>query len=141
MPENMFYNTGIGTFIWILSNKKEERRKGKIQLIDATAMKSPLRKNMGKKNCEFTPEIRKEIVRLFLEMEESDVSMILTMMSLLIGQSQLRGHFDCVYILKERFRLIHLKRLMNSRRSKRQLHLFRQALRLMTGQPLPLRQN
>ena len=76
VPENMFYNTGIGTFIWILSNKKEDRRKGKIQLIDATAMKSPLRKNMGKKNCEFTPEIRKEIVRLFLEMEESDVSMI-----------------------------------------------------------------
>lgn len=76
VPENMFYNTGIGTFIWILSNKKEARRKGKIQLIDATAMKSPLRKNMGKKNCEFTPEIRKEIVRLFLEMEESEVSMI-----------------------------------------------------------------
>lgn len=76
VPENMFYNTGIGTFIWILSNKKEDRRKGKIQLIDATAMKSPLRKNMGKKNCEFTPEIRKEIVRLFLEMEESEVSMI-----------------------------------------------------------------
>lgn len=76
LPENMFYNTGIGTFIWILSNKKEERRKGKIQLIDATAMKSPLRKNMGKKNCELTPEIRKEIVRIFLEMEESDVSMI-----------------------------------------------------------------
>ena len=76
VPENMFYNTGIGTFIWILSNKKEDRRKGKIQLIDATAMKSSLRKNMGKKNCEFTPEIRKEIIRLFLEMEESDVSMI-----------------------------------------------------------------
>ena len=76
LPENMFYNTGIGTFIWILSNRKEERRKGKIQLIDATAMKSPLRKNMGKKNCEFTPEIRREIVRIFLEMEESDVSMI-----------------------------------------------------------------
>ena len=76
LPENMFYNTGIGTFIWILSNKKAERRKGKIQLIDATAMKSPLRKNMGKKNCELTPEIRKEIVRLFLEMEESDISMI-----------------------------------------------------------------
>lgn len=76
VPENMFYNTGIGTFIWILSNKKEERRKGKIQLIDATAMKSPLRKNMGKKNCEFTPEIRREILRIFLEMEESEVSKI-----------------------------------------------------------------
>lgn len=76
VPENMFYNTGIGTFIWILSNKKEKRREGKIQLIDATAMKSPLRKNMGKKNCEFTPEIRKEIVRIFMEMEESEVSII-----------------------------------------------------------------
>lgn len=76
VPENMFYNTGIGTFIWILSNKKEDRRIGKIQLIDATVMKSPLRKNMGKKNCEFTPEIRKEIMRLFLEMEQSEVSMI-----------------------------------------------------------------
>lgn len=76
IPNNMFYNTGIGTFIWILSNKKEERSKGKIQLIDATAMKSPLRKNMGNKNCEFTPEIRKEIIRIFTEMEESEVSMI-----------------------------------------------------------------
>jgi type I restriction enzyme M protein len=74
LPENMFYNTGIGTFIWILSNKKEERRKGKIQLIDATHMKSQLGHNMGKKNCEFTEAIRKEIVRIFLEMEESDVS-------------------------------------------------------------------
>jgi type I restriction enzyme M protein len=76
LPENMFYNTGIGTYIWILSNRKEERRKGKIQLIDATRMKSPLRKNMGKKNCEFTPEIRNEIMRIFLEMEENDVSLI-----------------------------------------------------------------
>ncbi len=76
LPENMFYNTGIGTFIWVLSNKKEARRVGKVQLIDATGMKSPLRKNMGKKNCEFTPEIRKEIMRIFLDMEESDVSMI-----------------------------------------------------------------
>ncbi len=76
LPENMFYNTGIGTFIWVLSNRKEGRRKGKIQLIDASGMKSSLRKNMGKKNCEFTSEIRSEILRIFLEMEESEVSMI-----------------------------------------------------------------
>lgn len=76
LPENMFYNTGIGTFIWVLSNKKEERRKGKIQLIDTTSMKSPLRKNMGKKNCEFTSDIRKEIMRIFLDMKESENSMI-----------------------------------------------------------------
>ena len=72
----MFYNTAIGTYIWELSNKKEERRKGKIQLINATNMKSPLRKNMGNKNCEFTPDIRKEIVRIFLDMEYSDFCMI-----------------------------------------------------------------
>lgn len=76
LPENMFYNTGIGTFIWILSNKKEERRKGKIQLIDVTKMKSPLKHNMGKKNCEFTADIRKEILRIFIEMEESEVSRV-----------------------------------------------------------------
>lgn len=76
LPEKMFYNTGITTYIWILSNKKEPRRRGKIQLIDATEMKSALRKNMGEKNCEFTPEIRAEIVRIFTEMEESDVSKI-----------------------------------------------------------------
>ena len=76
VPENMFYNTGIGTFIWILSNRKEPRRKGKIQLIDATGMKSPLRKNMGKKNCEFTPEIRAEVLRLFMEMENGGRSRV-----------------------------------------------------------------
>lgn len=78
LSENMFYNTGIGTYIWVLSNRKEERRKGKIQLIDATGMKSPLRKNMGKKNCELTEEIRAEILRIFMEMEESEVSKIFT---------------------------------------------------------------
>ncbi|AKV56158.1 Type I restriction-modification system N6-adenine DNA methyltransferase (M) subunit of unknown recognition sequence [Bifidobacterium actinocoloniiforme DSM 22766] len=76
LPDNMFYNTGIGTYIWVLSNKKDDRRRGKIQLIDATNMKSSLRKNMGNKNCEFTPEIRKEIVRIFLDMEESNISKI-----------------------------------------------------------------
>lgn len=76
LPENMFYNTGIGTFIWIVSNRKEEKRKGKVQLIDATGMKSPLRKNLGKKNCELTPEIRKKIVDLYLNFEETPESKI-----------------------------------------------------------------
>lgn len=76
LPENMFYNTGIGTFIWVLANKKEERRKGKVQLINATAMKEPLRKNMGKKNCELTENIRNEILRIFITMEESEISKI-----------------------------------------------------------------
>lgn len=76
LPENMFYNTGIGTFIWILSNRKEENRKGKIQLIDATNLKSSLRKNLGKKNCELTPEIRKEILNMYLSMAENENSKI-----------------------------------------------------------------
>lgn len=76
LPENMFYNTGIDTFVWVLSNRKEDRRKGKIQLIDATAMKEPLRKNMGKKNCALSTKNRQEIMRLFMEMEENDVSMV-----------------------------------------------------------------
>ena len=68
VPEKMFYNTGIGTFIWIVTNRKESRRKGKIQLIDATGLKSPLRKNLGEKNCEFTPEINEQILRAYMDL-------------------------------------------------------------------------
>jgi len=76
LPEKMFYNTGIGTYVWVLSNRKEDRRKGKIQLIDATGIKTPLRKNMGEKNCELSPEQREEIVRIFMAFEESEISKI-----------------------------------------------------------------
>lgn len=76
LPDNMFYNTGIGTFIWILSNRKEERRKGKIQLIDASSFKTALGRNMGKKNCELSSEQRKEIVRIFSTMEVNSYSKI-----------------------------------------------------------------
>ena len=76
LPEKMFYNTAIGTYIWVLSNKKEERRKGKIQLIDATSMKSSLRKNLGAKNCEFSQEIREDIIRIFNNMEVNGFSRV-----------------------------------------------------------------
>jgi type I restriction enzyme M protein len=76
LPESMFYNTGIGTYIWVLSNKKAEHRKGKIQLIDATSLKSPLRKNLGNKNCELTPEIRRQIVDLYMAFENNEYSKI-----------------------------------------------------------------
>lgn len=72
IPENMFYNTGIGTYIWVLTNRKEERRKGKVQLIDATSMKSTLRKNLGDKNCEMTAEIREQVMKLYLAFEDAD---------------------------------------------------------------------
>ena len=54
LPLNMFYNTGIATYIWVLTNRKPEHRKGKVQLIDATQWFRPLRKNLGKKNCELS---------------------------------------------------------------------------------------
>lgn len=76
VPEKMFYNTGIGTFIWIVTNRKESRRKGKIQLVDATGLKSPLRKNLGEKNCEFTPEINEQILRAYMDFEETPISKI-----------------------------------------------------------------
>jgi type I restriction enzyme M protein len=76
LPNNMFYNTGIGTFIWVLSNRKEPRRRGKIQLIDATDVNSPLRKNLGKKNCELTPELRKQIIDLYFAFEDGEYSKV-----------------------------------------------------------------
>ncbi|NQS76175.1 MAG: SAM-dependent DNA methyltransferase [Peptococcaceae bacterium] len=76
LPDNMFYNTGIATYIWVLTNRKEERRKGKVQLIDATSLKSPLRKNLGNKNCQLTPQIRKQIMDTYLQFTENEYSKI-----------------------------------------------------------------
>lgn len=76
LPENMFYNTGITTYIWILSNRKEKRRKGKIQLINASELKTPLRKNLGKKNSEFSKENRKIILDTYLNFKENEISKI-----------------------------------------------------------------
>ncbi len=61
MPNNLFYNTGITTYIWILSNNKPDSRKGKVQLIDASQRFAKLRKNLGAKNCEFTRDHINEI--------------------------------------------------------------------------------
>ena len=76
MPENSFYNTGIGTFVWIVTNRKEARRKGKVQLIDATKISAPLRKNLGNKNCEVGPEQRRAILKLLTDFEENEQSKI-----------------------------------------------------------------
>ena len=74
MPEKSFYHTGIGTFIWILTNRKEARRKGKVQLIDATKISQALRKNLGEKNCEVDEPQRKEILRLLQEVDNPNNS-------------------------------------------------------------------
>ena len=72
VPEKMFYNTPISTYIWILANKKEKRRKGKVQLIDATSFKKPLRKNLGEKNCEVDKAIRDRILELYMAFDQAD---------------------------------------------------------------------
>ena len=76
LPLNMFYNTGIATYVWVLTNRKPEHRRGKVQLIDATAWHRPLRKNLGKKNCELGEEDIERICDTFLAFEESEQSKI-----------------------------------------------------------------
>ncbi len=76
LPLNMFYNTGIATYIWVLTNRKLAHRKGKVQLIDATGWYKPLRKNLGKKNCELSEEDIRRIVDTFLAFQESEQSKI-----------------------------------------------------------------
>jgi len=76
LPLNLFYNTGIATYIWVLSNRKPAHRKGHVQLIDASQWFKPLRKNLGKKNCELSPEDIGRISRAFLEFKETPESKI-----------------------------------------------------------------
>ncbi len=76
LPLNMFYNTGIATYVWVLSNRKPAQRRGAVQLIDATQWYRPLRKNLGKKNCELGEEDIQRICDAFLAFEESEQSRI-----------------------------------------------------------------
>ena len=76
LPLNLFYNTGIATYVWVLSNRKSAHRKGKVQLIDASQWFKPLRKNLGKKNCELGPDDIDRICRTFLEFKETPESKV-----------------------------------------------------------------
>jgi type I restriction enzyme M protein len=77
LPLNLFYNTGIATYIWVLSNRKKgTKREGKVQLIDATKWFKPLRKNLGKKNCELSPEDIQRICDTYHAFKESEESKI-----------------------------------------------------------------
>ncbi|KHL01737.1 type I restriction-modification system subunit M [Sinomonas humi] len=77
LPTNMFYNTGISTYVWILDNHKSAERRGKIQLIDATDHWKKLRRNLGSKNREITKTHRKAIVKLYDDFAETEESKIL----------------------------------------------------------------
>lgn len=76
LPLNMFYNTGIATYVWVLTNRKSSNRKGKVQLIDATEWFSPLRKNMGEKNCELSQDDIRKICDSFLSIDEGTYSKV-----------------------------------------------------------------
>jgi type I restriction enzyme M protein len=76
LPLSMFYNTGIATYVWVLTNRKPEHRKGRVQLIDATQWYKPLRKNLGKKNCELSEEDIRRVLDTFLKFEETEQSNI-----------------------------------------------------------------
>lgn len=76
MPEQMFYNTGIGTYVWIVTNRKDKRRKGKIQLIDAREKWEPLRRSLGDKRRQFNDVHIVEIVREYGQFAESETSKI-----------------------------------------------------------------
>lgn len=73
LPNNIFYNTGITTYIWVLSNKKIPERKGKIQLIDSSELYRKLRKNLGDKNCEFSPQHIEKITKAYLDFTEDEI--------------------------------------------------------------------
>ncbi len=76
LPLNMFYNTGIATYIWVLTNRKPLNRRGRVQLIDATQWYKPLRKNLGKKNCELSEEDIQKICDTFTAFEETEQSKV-----------------------------------------------------------------
>jgi len=78
LPLNIFYNTGIATYVWVLSNRKAEARKGKVQLIDATKLSQPLPRNLGKRNCEMNAAHIETVLAAYASMETSDISVVLT---------------------------------------------------------------
>ena len=76
LPENSFYNTGIATYIWIVTNRKPEHRKGKVQLIDASAWFTPLGKNLGAKSCELSPADIEMVLAAYSDFKETEHSKI-----------------------------------------------------------------
>ena len=76
LPLNMFYNTGIATYVWVLTNRKAKQRQGHIQLIDATKWFTPLRRNLGQKNCELSEDDIDQVAQAFMAFEETEQSKI-----------------------------------------------------------------
>ena len=107
MPEQMFYNTGIGTYVWIVTNRKEPRRKGKMQLIDARERWQPLRRSLGDKRREFSDAHITDIVREYGDMQGSDTNKLFDNQDFgynrLTIERPLRLSFQITLERKERF--------------------------------------
>ena len=107
MPEQMFYNTGIGTYIWVVTNRKEPRRQGKIQLVDARDRWKPLRRSLGDKRREFSDEHIKDIVREYGTLQASGTCKLFDNDDFgyrrLTVERPLRLHFQITLPGKERF--------------------------------------
>lgn len=73
LPNNIFYNTGISTYVWMLTNKKKDNRKGKVQLIDASQAFEKLRKNQGSRNCTIEP-YRAEVLKVYTDFVEQEIN-------------------------------------------------------------------
>jgi type I restriction enzyme M protein len=74
LPEQLFYNTGIPTYVWVLTNRKPKERRGKVQLIDATSFWTPMRKSLGDKRREISPEQIQQITLIFENFKEAEHS-------------------------------------------------------------------
>ena len=94
LPTNMFYNTGIATYIWVLTNRKSPERKGKVQLVDASSIFHKLRKNLGDKNKELTEDDIEQIFNLYNEFTESKKSKIFDTTE--FGYTQVTATYDQV---------------------------------------------
>ena len=74
LPNNIFYNTGISTYVWVLTNKKQPNRKGKVQLIDASQAFEKLRKNQGSRNCTISDAFREAILKVYMDFLEQEAT-------------------------------------------------------------------
>ena len=76
MPEQLFFNTGIATYFWILTNKKSQKRKGKVQLIDGRSFWTQLKKSLGNKRRKISDKQAKDLLNIYIDFEEGEYSQI-----------------------------------------------------------------
>ena len=115
LPTNLFYNTGIATYIWILSKNKRAERKGKVQLIDATSICHKLRKSLGEKSNEITKEDREQITKLYKDFEENELVKIFDNEDFMYREYAVMQPFQRSYgFTEERIERMHSKDALKS---------------------------